>query len=113
MYQNDGVDLNTICLLSKEPYPRVEAVADTLCNYLILEKSGEQYSLNGFAEKYIVNRFMPDATTFDALSSEIRQREIQVQRELSNLDRDIKNRSGLAKILSDWCIVSDLSLIHI
>lgn len=107
VYQNDGVDLNTICLLSKEPYPRVEAVADTLCNYLILEKSGEQYSLNGFAEKYIVNRFMPDATTFDALSSEIRQREIQVQRELSNLDRDIKNRSGLAKILSDWCIVSD------
>lgn len=107
VYQNDGVDLNTICLLSKEPYPRVEAVADTLCNYLILEKSGEQFNLNNFAEKYIVNRFMPDATTFESLSSEIKQRETQIQHALNELDRDIKNRTELAKILSDWCIISD------
>ena len=26
---------------------------------------------------------------------------------MSELDRDIKNRSELSKILSDWCIVSD------
>ncbi|MCG4470113.1 ATP-binding protein [Lawsonibacter sp. DFI.6.74] len=84
--QNDGIDLNTICLLSNEPYPRVEAVADTLCNYLILEKSGDQYSLNNFAEKYIINRFMPDATTFDSVSTEIRQREAQVQQELFYLN---------------------------
>lgn len=104
--QNDGIDLNTICLLSNEPYPRVEAVADTLCNYLILEKSGDQYSLNNFAEKYIINRFMPDATTFDSVSTEIRQREAQVQQELDELNRDINSRNELAKILNDWHIVS-------
>lgn len=104
--QNDGIDLNTICLLSNEPYPRVEAVADTLCNYLILEKSGDQYSLNNFAEKYIINRFMPDATTFDSVSTEIRQRETQVQQELDELNRDINSQNELAKILNDWHIVS-------
>ena len=107
VYQGDGVDLNTICLLSKESYPRVEAVADTLCNYLILEKRGEQYNLNNFAEKYIVNRFMPDATTFNELSIEIGKRESQVQKELEELNHDIKTRPELAKIMSDWCIISD------
>lgn len=107
VYQGDGVDLNTICLLSKESYPRVEAVADTLCNYLILEKRGEQYNLNNFAEKYIVNRFMPDATTFNELSIEISKRESQVQKELEELNHDIKMRPELAKIMSDWCIISD------
>lgn len=107
VYQQDGVDLNTICLLSKEAYPKIEAVADTLCNYLILEKNREQYSLNDFAEKYIINRFMPDATTFEDLSSKIEQRERQVQQELAQLEQDIKNRQGLADILNDWCIRND------
>lgn len=107
VYQSDGIDVNTICYLSKEPYVQVEAVADTLCNYLILEKSKEQYYLNNFAEKYIVNRFMPDATTFNELSAEIKQREIQVQSALEKLDFDMKNRPQLTKILRDWCILSD------
>lgn len=107
VYQNNSVDLNTICLLSEESYPQVEAVADTLCNYLILEKHGEQYALNDFAEKYIVNRFMPDATTFNKLSIEIKNREVQVQEALRKLDNDLKKRPELAKILSDWYILSD------
>lgn len=107
VYQNDGVDLNTICILSQESYLDVERVADTLCNYLILEKMGEKYCLNDFAEKYIVNRFMPDVTVYDQLSMEIRKREADVQREVRELNRDIKARPELVKILSDWCVVSD------
>lgn len=107
VYQQDGIDLNTICLLSKEAYPKIEAVTDTLCNYLILEKSREQYSLNDFAEKYIINRFMPDATTFEDLSFKIQQRERQVQQELSQLEQNLKNRPELSKILSDWHIKND------
>ena len=105
--QGDGVDLNTICLLSKENYTKVEAIADTLCNYLILEKNYEQYSLNKFAEKYIINRFMPDASTYEELSSNIQHRERQIQQALSKLHNDIKTRPELAKIMSDWYIVTD------
>ncbi len=105
--QGDSVDLNTICLLSKENYARVEAVADTLCNYLILEKSHEQYGLNKFAEKYIINRFMPDASTYEELSSKIQYRERQIQQALAKLQNDIKYRPELAKIMRDWFIISD------
>lgn len=105
--QGDSVDLNTICLLSKENYTKVEAIADTLCNYLILEKSCGQYSLNKFAEKYIINRFMPDASTYEELSSQIQHRERQIQQALSKLQNDIRQRPELAKIMSDWYIVTD------
>ncbi len=107
VYQDDGVDVNTICLLAKEPYPKVDSVVDTLCNYLILERSSEQYSLNKFAEKYIINRFMPDATTFSKMSNEIQQREAQVKQALEKLNFDIERRPELAKIMNDWYIISD------
>ena len=33
---NKGIDLSTVCLLTNISYPDVEAVAETLCNYLIV-----------------------------------------------------------------------------
>ena len=100
-----GIDLNTICILSKKTYDKVEAVADTLCNYLILEKNAELYVLNEFAEKYIVDRFMPNAAVYNQLESEIRHRQHQVERELEKLNSEIKRRPELRKILSDWCVI--------
>lgn len=105
--QGESVDINTICLLSKESYLRVESVVDILCNYLILEKTHEQYSLNKFAEKYIINRFMPDATTYEKLSSDIQHREKQIQQSLLDLKNDMIKRPELKKIMHDWCIISD------
>lgn len=112
IYHKDGIDLNTICILAKEGYPKVEAVSDILCNYLILEKNHEQYRLNKFAEKYIINRFMPDATTYEELSSIVQQRERQVRSALNKLDTDIKSRPELANIMRDWYIVSDSDKIE-
>ncbi len=112
IYQEDSIDLNTICILAKESYPKVEAVSDILCNYLILEKSREQYRLNKFAEKYIVNRFMPDATTYEELSSIVQQRDRQVRSALKKLDEDMKSRPELVNIMKDWHIVSDSDKIE-
>ena len=67
--QNENTDISTICLLTKEAYPNVEAVIDVLCNFLILEKKDTQYGLNSFAEKYVIDRFLPDAETYDQLST--------------------------------------------
>lgn len=107
VYQEGSVDLNTICILSKEAYPKVESVVDSLCNYLILEKKKEQYVLNDFAEKYIIDRFMPDSQTFESLSMEIRKRERQIQQELMQLKKDIASRPELNNILRDWQIFTD------
>ena len=109
---NDSTDISTICLLTKEAYPNVEAIMDVLCNYLIIEKRETQYALNSFAEKYIVGRFLPDAEQYNSLSAEIASRQRDVKRSLEQLNEDIKNRPPLAKIMSDWQIITDIDRIN-
>lgn len=109
---NDSTDISTICLLTKEAYPDVEAVMDVLCNYLIVEKRETQYALNSFAEKYIVGRFLPDAEQYNTLSAEIASRQREVKRSLEQLDEDMKHRASLAKIMSDWQIITDIDRIN-
>lgn len=109
--QNDSTDITTICLLTESSYPDVEAVIDILCNFLILEKKDTQYSLNSFAEKYIVGRFMPDSETYECLSTKIINRQRRIRDELEQLQADIEERPSLAKIMKDWSILSDIDRI--
>lgn len=108
---NGGTDISTVCLLTKEAYPDVERVIDVLCNYLIIEKSDTQYSLNSFAEKYIVGRFMPDAETYNQLSIEIAARQREVRNDLEQLQTDMASRPLLANIMRDWQIITDIDRI--
>ena len=109
--QSESIDINTLCLLTNESYPNIETVVDILCNFLILEKKDTQYSLNEFAEKYIVGRFLPDAETYNRLSQEIVSRQRRVSTALEELDENIKNRPSLAKIIKDWLIITDVDKI--
>ena len=109
---NASTDISTICLLTKEAYPDVEAVMDVLCNYLIIEKRETQYALNSFAEKYIVGRFLPDAEVYNSLSAEIASRQRTVKRSLEQLNEDIQNRPSLARIMRDWQIITDIDRIN-
>ncbi len=109
--QDDSTDINTICLLTRESYPNVEAVMDVLCNFLILEKKDTQYSLNAFAEKYIVGRFLPDSDTFERLSKDITSRQRQVRDALEQLAADMEDRSSLGVIMKDWAIYTDVDRI--
>ncbi len=109
--QSECTDISTLCLLTNESYPQVEEVVDILCTFLILEKNDTQYSLNGFAEKYIIGRFLPDAETYERLSQEIVSRQRSVKSSLEKLREDMHNRTSLAKIISDWLIITDVDQI--
>ena len=109
--QDESIDISTLCLLTNESFPNVEAVVDILCSFLILEKNDTLYSLNGFAEKYIVGRFLPDAETYERLSGEILTRRRRVRASLEILHEDIQNRPALARIIRDWLIISDVDQI--
>lgn len=109
--QNDSTDISTLCLLTNESFPNVESVVDILCSFLILEKKDTLYALNGFAEKYIVGRFLPDAETYEHLSREIINRQRQVSVSLDKLHEDIQSRPSLARIIKDWLIITDVDQI--
>ena len=107
----EEIDISTICLLTRNPYPQVELVVETLCNYLILEKKKGNYSLNSFAEKYIIRRFVPDAELYTKLFTEITSRMHEIQSALKQLELDKKQRPELAKILTDWSIITNGDLV--
>lgn len=109
--EEDSIDINTICLLTQESYPSVEEVVALLCNFLILEKKDMQYSLNTFASKYIVGRFLPDSDTYDRLSMEVASRQRQVQESLEKLKTDMEGRTSLNEIMKDWSIITDVDRI--
>lgn len=73
---NKGIDLSTVCLLTNISYPDVEAVAETLCNYLIVERNGNtfRFCLHTFP---IVHR--PAADRSQNLLMYIGQNELQPQ----------------------------------
>ena len=74
---------------------------------MILERKGSTYLLNQFAETYIIQRFVPDAETYNILSKEIEQRQRRIQESLDKLNSDMKNSPELTKIMQDWHIITD------
>ena len=107
----DDIDLGTICMLTKESYPLIESTVDTLCSYLILEKKNGKYSMNHFAEKYIINRFLPDAESYQVLSSRINSRLRQIANDLEQLEINKQNHPELREILKDWALITDIDQI--
>ena len=103
---NTGMDLPTVCILTEFSYPSVEGAVDALCNYLIIERNETTYSLNQFAEAYIIQKFIPDAETFESLSKEISRRNQKIQNDLEQLKSDMDDRPSLQKIMKDWQIVT-------
>lgn len=109
--QNGRVDIGTICMLTEEQYNYIEEVIEVLCNYLIIERHEMQYELNGFAEKYIINRFLPDAETVERLSKSIIDKNREIMKELKSLDDQVAKNVVMAQIMKDWHINTDLDKI--
>ena len=107
VYPSDTIDMYTISMLSKQPYSVVDPIIELLCRYLIIEKIGETYQLNQFAQKFIIELFAPDSETYAIMSAEITQSTRTIQAELRDLRDDIERNSDLRRIIQDWYVVSD------
>lgn len=105
-YSQDSIDIYTISLLLKLDYMALQPIISMLCRYLILEMDSAGYTLNRFAEKYIIQRFMPDAETCLSISSEIERSIREIKRDLEKLSRDIQENTKLKNILADWSITA-------
>lgn len=106
VYSQDSIDIYTISILLKLDYVSLQPIISLLCRYLILEVDGDGYTLNRFAEKYIIQRFMPDADTYLSISNEIENSIREIRGELDKLNRDVTTNPKLKNILNDWCITA-------
>ena len=100
----DGVDIYTISMLLKLDYVSLQPIISLLCRYLIIEADGDGYTLNRFAEKYIIQRFMPDTETYLTISAEIENSVREIRRELAKLNNDMQTNHKLRNIIKDWSI---------
>ena len=107
VYPTSNIDIYTICMINELGYQDIIPVMDLLCKYLILEKKEEKYSLNPFAEKYIIQKLLPDATTSEKLSSDVSKSIEEVRRDLKNLENDVKTSDKVRSIINDWSIDYD------
>lgn len=107
VWPDDDIDIYTVALLLNKDYARIEPIILILCKYLILEKIGDAYSLNRFAAKYIIERFLPDSEEYIRLSNEIQKSINDNRRELKRLEDDMNNKQVVHNIFDDWCVVTD------
>lgn len=102
----DSVDLYTLCTLIDQPYSSVSPILELLCNYLIVEKVGDAYYINQFAEKYIIQQFMPDHERYEQIESDVTTSIRRIHEELEDLQRNIDENHSLKKIIQDWNAIS-------
>lgn len=107
VYPSETIDLSTISLLSRYSYSVIEATLSLLCRYMIVEKIGETYRLNPFAEKYIIQLFMPDSETYERIANEIMASTRRIQDELEGLQSNMDKNYNLKRIIQDWNVVTD------
>lgn len=107
VYPNQEIDIYTICMLSDLSYLNINPYINLLCQYLILEKNGETYHLNSFAEKYIIQKLLPDSNTYEKLSMKIKSSINEINTELDNLNQDLNTNPNVRNIITDWAIEYD------
>lgn len=106
-YPSDQIDIYTLSTLTEINYIEIDPIISTLCKYLILEKSQGFYSINQFAEKYIINRFLPDSETYLQLSNKIDSSLRGIKHELKMLEGHINQDDRLKRIMHDWSILTE------
>lgn len=104
---DEPIDQYTISMLINQPYSVIDPILELLCRYLIVEKIGESYQINPFAEKYIVQLFMPDPDTNKRIYEEISASKSKIRDELFSLQKSVDSNSELRRIMQDWCIIAN------
>lgn len=107
VYPSNCVDVFTICIITDLGYQDIIPMINLLCKYLILEKKEEKFCLNPFAEKYIVQKLLPDAIESEKLASDISKSVAGIKRDLQKLEEDLQSKGKVRNIISDWSIDYD------
>jgi len=96
------IDLYSISILSKLKINNVEHICNDLTTKLILEKLGESYHLNEFANKFIFIKYIPNKIEKLEIKNKIKDYRRRLNTRLSKLEKIKKREPLLNGIMEDW-----------
>lgn len=96
------IDLYSISSLSSLNISEVESICNTFTSRLVLNKIGESFEANEFANKFILLKYLPNNIEKADLLKRINTYRRQLAEKLKNLEASQKREAGLRVIMSDW-----------
>lgn len=99
---DSSLDEYTLCLLTDIKLDKLREILRILLKYLILEKNNDSYIINEFANKYILERFLPNSIERNDLYMKVTSNVRNIKKELQELDKKAEQSPDLKKILNDW-----------
>lgn len=96
------VDIYSLSRISGQMVKSVEEICEFLTSKLILEKIGETYKPNEFANKFIISRYIPNRVELRRLKDKIREHQKELADKLKRLETARKKEPLLDGIMEDW-----------
>ena len=99
---DEPIDLYSMSKLTKVGISDVEYMAKVLAKRLVLEKQGEFYELNEFANSFIFIKLMPNRLEIKKIISRIKTYKNQLQEQLTRLEDRKTQNPTLRNMMDDW-----------
>lgn len=99
---NEKIDLYSVGKLAKIDIPVSERLCNSLCERLILNKTGEFYELNEFAKRFVFIKLMPDRFQLADLKDKIRTHKEKIKRTLTDVDTTLSANKRLRDNVNEW-----------
>ncbi|MBF4518713.1 ATP-binding protein [Flavobacterium sp. ANB] len=96
------IDLYSISVLSNKSISSIEYMCNFLTTKIILEKRGESYSLNEFANKFIFIKYLPGKIEKKEIKQKIDTYQKNLNKELEKLEESKRKVPILQGIMDDW-----------
>lgn len=101
---DSNTEVYTLSRLTNRNFRELEDILDILCNFLILQKVGEYYSINQFANKYVVDMFISDSVEFEEISCKVSNISKTIKSDLRIYQQQLKKNPDIQSIMNDWHI---------
>lgn len=99
---NEKIDLYSVSKLAKIDVPVSERLCNSLCERLILNKTGEFYELNEFAKRFVFIKLMPDRFQLADLKDKIKTHKEKIKKTLTDVDTTLNANRRLSENVNEW-----------
>lgn len=98
----EKIDLYSISKLSGIDIGTAESICQHLLKKLIINKLGEYYTINEFANSFIFIKLLPSNDETQCILSSIREHKLKIAETLETLTEKCSKKSTIKHIMDDW-----------